>query len=267
MRAIHIVAGLICWVGMSGHVLEAREIDARSIMQSVNARDEGDNMIARMEMQLIDKNQHIRDRRIRVYQKNRRDDRLRMMLFEHPPDVRDTGFLTYDYLDDGREDDQWLYLPALHKSKRIATTDQSGSFMGSDFNYSDMSLRNLAAYEFRLLEELNVRGAPVWVIEAVPRSPQEAERSGYSKSLLFVRQDNFVVVRAIHFVHGSDKVKYMDVTELKEFDGVWVIMQVEMTTKRGQRTLHRTMLRLADVRFDTNLQEDDFTIRRLAKGL
>ena len=52
--------------------------------------------------------------------------------------MKNTGFLTYDYDASGKDDDQWLYLPALGKTKRIASSDQSGAFMGSDFNYSDL---------------------------------------------------------------------------------------------------------------------------------
>ena len=63
------------------------------------------------------------------------------MFFLSPADVKDTGFLTYDYDEEGRDDDQWLYLPALKKTKRIASGDKSGSFMGSDFTYADMTDR------------------------------------------------------------------------------------------------------------------------------
>ncbi|MCB1829203.1 MAG: outer membrane lipoprotein-sorting protein, partial [Gammaproteobacteria bacterium] len=108
-------------------------------------------------------------------------------------------FLTYDYDDPEQDDDQWLYLPALSKSKRIASSDKSGAFMGSDFNYSDMTRRNLNAYDFRLLKEDEVRGRKAWLIEALPKDREEMEETGYKKSLVFVDQESFVVVRAVHW--------------------------------------------------------------------
>ena len=74
----------------------------------------------------------------------------------------DTGFLTYDYDDPVRDDDQWLYLPALKKTKRIATGDKSGSFMGSDFSYADLTSRELDRYDFRLMKQAEVNGVAVW---------------------------------------------------------------------------------------------------------
>ena len=60
------------------------------------------------------------------------------MIFESPSDVQNTGLLSVDY-DGAKDDDQWLYLPSLHKATRISSGDKSGSFMGTDFTYSDMT--------------------------------------------------------------------------------------------------------------------------------
>jgi hypothetical protein len=189
------------------------------------------------------------------------------MFFLNPADVRDTSFLTYDYDDPDRDDDQWLYLPALKKTKRIATSDRSGSFMGSDFNYSDMTSRDLEDYDFTLLKEMDVEGSKTWLIEAVSRGKDVEEETGYSKSWVFVRQDNHVVARAVHWVSGSEKLKYMDVRRLELIDGIWVATETHMTTKLGRETVHRTVLRLENVRFNQKLEKGMFTVRRMEKGL
>ena len=110
-------------------------------MERVDARDDGDNATQDMEMILIDKNGNQRVREIRSLPPRRGEDTYSIMFFLSPADVKDTGFLTYDYDDDEKDDDQWLYLPALKKTKRIASGDKSGSFMGSDFSYADMTNR------------------------------------------------------------------------------------------------------------------------------
>ena len=113
--------------------LFAVDLTARQIMDRVDARDTGDNKASDMTMTLIDKRGSKRVRSIRSYTKMRGVDEMRLMFFLTPADVKNTAFLTYEYADN-RDDDQWLYLPALRKSKRIAAADKSGSLMGSDFN-------------------------------------------------------------------------------------------------------------------------------------
>ncbi|HEX9803693.1 MAG TPA: outer membrane lipoprotein-sorting protein [Gammaproteobacteria bacterium] len=242
-------------------------MSAREIMQAVDDRDDGDNRVSDMKMVLIDKNGDTRVRTIRSFEKDKGEDKQRIMFFLSPADVKDTAFLTYDYDAYEKDDDQWLFLPALRKTKRIASSDKSGSFMGSDFNYSDMTRKNLDAYDFKILKEDEVRGARVWLIEALPKSREEIEESGYTKSIAFVRQDNFVVVRAVHWVNEGNKLKYLDVGRLEQIDGVWTVLEMSMTTKKGNTTLHKTELSFDNVQYNQELSEQMFTIRRLEKGL
>jgi outer membrane lipoprotein-sorting protein len=242
-------------------------MSARQIMEAVDDRDDGDNGIAQMEMILIDKNDHERKRNIRRFMKDKGEDTRFIMFFQSPADVKDTGFLTYDYDAYEKDDDQWLYLPALKKTKRIASSDKSGSFMGSDFNYSDMTNKNLDAYEFKILKEVEVRGDKCWIIEAIPQTQEEIEETGYKKSWIFVRQDNFFVVRAVHWTSEGGKIKYLDIPKLEQVDGIWVAREMTMTTKKSKKTQHKTILRFPDIRFNQDLDEGMFSIRRLEKGL
>ena len=194
---IVLIIATICILFAS--LLFADDPKAREIMQKVEDREDGDNSTSDMEMILIDKNKKKRIRKIKTFTKDKGEDIFRLMFFQYPPDVKDTGFLTYDYENPDKDDDQWLYLPALRKTKRIASSDKSSSFMGSDLNYSDMTKRNLEDYDFTLMKEMDVRGEKTWLIESVPRSEEVIEETGYKKSLLFIRQDNYVVIRAVHW--------------------------------------------------------------------
>lgn len=242
-------------------------MSAREIMQAVDDRDDGDNRVSDMRMVLIDKNGDTRNREIRSYEKDKGEDKQRIMFFLSPADVKDTAFLTYDYDEYERDDDQWLYLPALRKSKRIASSDKSGSFMGSDFTYADMTRKNLDAYDFKILKEDDLRGNKVWLIESLPKTRKEIEETGYEKSILFVRQDNFVVVRAVHWVKEGSRLKYLDVTRLEQIDGIWTVLEMNMTTKKGKATLHRTEMFFDNIKYNQPLDEQMFTLRRLEKGL
>ena len=189
------------------------------------------------------------------------------MFFQHPADVKDTSFLTYDYDDPDKDDDQWLYLPALRKTKRIASSDKSGSFMGSDLNYSDMTDRNLEDYDFTLKKEMDVKGVKTWLIESIPRSKKVIKETGYKKSFIFVRQDNYVVIRAVNWVKDGGYLKYVDVRRLELIDGIWVATETHVTKKKGKKPVHKTILKLNHVKFNQKLDYELFTIRRMEKGL
>ena len=242
-------------------------LTAREIMDKVEAREKGDNAVLDMQMILIDKQGKQRERIVRSYRKKKDTNDYSIIFFESPADVKGTGFLTHDYKDPQQNDDQWLYLPALRKIKRIAAGDKSGSFMGSDFNYSDLASRNLDNYEFTLLKEDEVRGKKVWQIKSVPKSDQEIEETGYTQSIAFVQQDNFVVVRSVAWVNNKKYLRYMDIKKLELVDNVWVAAEMQMTTKEGQTTIHQTNLIQKNILFNQNLDDELFTTRQLEKGL
>jgi len=243
-------------------------LNGREIMEKVNARDTGDRSITEMEMILIDKKGNKRVRKLKTFGLEKGKDSLSLMFFLSPADVRNTGFLTFDYDESGKDDDQWLFLPALRKTKRIAAGDKSGSFMGSDLNYSDMTSPDLNLYEYTLMKETEVKGQKVWQIKAVPKTKAEAEKSGYSKSVVFIRQDNYVMIRGVRWVHKKKRNKYLDVRKLEKIDGIWVSTELHVTTKSGKKTLHKTILKQKNVHFNQDeVNEDLFSIRRLEKGL
>jgi hypothetical protein len=258
------IAGLLVWAGLP--VYAADDPKAREIMQRVQDRDDGDNQTSKMEMVLIDKRGNKRVRELQTFAKDKGEDDYSMMFFLSPADVKDTGFLTYDYDEEERDDDQWLYLPALKKSKRIASSDKSGSFMGSDFSYADMTERPMSKYEYKLLQEGEVDGQPVWVIQSTPIDEEEIDETGYEKSIVFVRKDNDVVIRSKIWVKKGNRNKYMEVQELEQIDGIWVTTLMTMTTKKGDQTLHRTILRTSDVKFGQDLDFDSFSVRGLETG-
>jgi len=239
----------------------------REIMEWVDTRDDGDQAVQDLKMVLIDKNGSKRNRTIRSYRMDVGEDTRSIMFFLDPPDVKDTGFLTYDYDEYEKDDEQWLYLPALKKTKRIASGDKSGSFMGSDFSYSDMTERKLDAYDYKLLQADEVGGHAVWVVEAIPNNEKEIDETGYTKQVVFVRQDNHVVVRAKTWLKKGGRNKYLDVKKLEEIDGIWTPTETHMTTKKGNATLHKTILLTDNVRYNQDMGDDQFSVRQLEKGL
>jgi len=242
-------------------------LTAQGIAQKAHDRDEGDNSIANMKMTLIDKNNNARARELKIFTKEKGEDKLKLIFFLSPADVKNTAFLTYDYEDSSRDDDQWLYLPELQKVKRIASSDKSSSFMGSDFSYADMTSRNIEDYEYAIMKEPIVKGHKAWQMLVTPKSEKTIEETGYTKSIYFIRQDNFVVVQALHYLKEGEKLKYMMVNELELIDGVWTPLEIQMVSKKGKQTLHKTVLRFSDYKYNQVLDESLFSTRTLQKGL
>ncbi len=245
----------------------ARALTGLEIMKKVDHRDDGDNMTADVKMILIDRRNNKRIRDIKVFTKDMGEDTWKIQFFLSPADVKDTAFLTYDYYEGGRDDDQWLYLPDLHKTKRIATSDKSSSFMGSDFSYADMTRRVLDEWKYKLLKDGEVQGHKVWLVEAVPANDMVRDRYGYLKSVLFIRQDISMGVRAVHWLKEGKKIKYQENLGIKQIDGIWVATELKMKTTKNKVTLHRTVIKYTNIKYNQDLKDTFFTVRNLEKGL
>ncbi len=240
---------------------------AREIMQKVNDRDDGDNVIAEEEMILIDKRGKQRVRKIINYRKDYGEDTHSILFFQEPADVRNTSFLTLDYDDEAKDDDQWLYLPALKKVKRIASSDKDGAFMGSDFTYGDMTKRELSKFDFELAGEKVVDGHKTWVIISTPISDEVIDEYGYTKAKAFVRQDIYMVIQGISLWKKGKKVKQMKIQKLEEIDGIWTAREITMKTMKNKKIVHQTLLKTKSIKYNQQLEENMFTTRRMEKGL
>jgi outer membrane lipoprotein-sorting protein len=240
---------------------------ARDIMQRVDSRNDGDNRTSDMLMVLIDKNNDQRTKQFKIFSKDKGKDKHTIMFIVDPPNVKNTGFLTLDYDDPAKDDDQFLYLPSLGKSKRIASSDKDGSFMGSDLNYSDMGSLELDDYDFTLLKEIDLKENRCWLIQATPRSESVIDETGYTKSILAVRQDNLMITRVKAWTSEGDYVKLIDFDDMQVVDGIWVSLSIKVIKRRADEVAHKTDITISQVKFNQNLADDMFTVRRLEKGL
>ena len=155
---------------------------------------------------------------------------------------------------------------ALRKTKQIS--DKSGSFMGSDFNYSDLTSYNLSDYNYKLLKENDkVDGSDAWVIYSEPKNDDVKEETGYAKSVIWVRKDNYVVVRAKNWVHKSPDIKFFQFKDLQQIEGVWFPSEIKAQRRFGKEVVHQTILRQQNIRLNQNLENSLFSQRRLEQGL
>ena len=145
---------IILWIDYSTY---AQEITGLEIMTKVDQQESGDDQKSSATFQLINKRgqKRVRDT-LRLWKDyNSKDgfDVKMITFFKSPPDVRGTGFLSWSYWDDKKDDDQWLYLPALRKVRRIASNNKGDYFMGTDFTYDDMGERKVKQDHHKLVKE------------------------------------------------------------------------------------------------------------------
>jgi hypothetical protein len=191
------------------------------------------------------------------------------MLFESPAEDRGTGLLSIDYDDGAKDDDQWLFLPSLAKSTRISGSGKSGSFLGSDLSYADMTQKDPKNYEYKLIEQdAKVGGESCWLIEATPKTAKEKEETGYVKSHVWVSKDKLMPLQVKAWVAAGKKLKLLKFADIEKVDGTWTAKKLMVRTMSGDKAESTTILTWAGLRYnDPDVKADDFTERRLEKGL
>ena len=233
---------------------------AYDIMLKVDERPDGDTRKSTMTMELINKRGSKRVRTMHSYSQDYGKDKKTIMFFEQPADVKGTGFLTWDYNDDSKTDDRWLYLPAMKKTRRISgTSAKKEYFMGSDFTYDDMGNRDVNADIHQLLREESFNGQTCWVIESIPK-----ENDGmYSKNISWIRKDNYMAVKVEYYDLQGSFVKLLEVNEIKKVDGFWAATEMIMTNHQRN---HKTILRLESIAYNVPINKSVFTVNALEKG-
>ena len=251
----------------------AADLTAKEVMEKVDDRDQGKTSIQESTMILIDRKGQQRVRKTKTYSKESEEGTKTVTYFLTPANVKNTAFLSYIWDDENKEDDSWLYLPALRKVKRIASADKSGSFMGSDFTYSDIEGVEIEKFDFSFVkgkEKERVEGHPVWVIESRPKqtiAKQVIKETGYLKTQVWVRKKNFMVVRGKFWVKKGKKIKYLTIFEIEKIKDIWTAKKLQMvTTKRGKKE-HSTVLQINLVLYNEPLNDDMFTTQRMERGL
>ena len=247
--------------------MEVFALTGYEIMQKVDQRKVGDYSKSNSTMILIDEDGNQRERKLVTFSSKKDGIRKSLMFFDSPADMKGTGFLSYNYDDPTKDTDQWLYLPALSKVKRIASGDRGGSFLGSDFNYSDLTGFELEDYDFNVVEEEKVEKYETYKIDALPKSEPITQKYGYRKATLWVVKDIWIMIKAQNYLLKEGETKRMIGKDLKQIDGVWTLQSTKMTTYQGKKAHHSTIMLANDTQYNVSINDDIFTERQLSKGL
>ena len=233
----------------------------RDIIQRVKDRPDGNTRYAEMQLTLVKKNGDKRDRKMVSWAMDEGKDTKIIMFFTYPGDVKGTGFLTWDYDQAGKEDDKWLYLPAMKKTRRISgASSKTDYFMGTDFTYDDMGGRNVDDDAHKLLREETRDGYKCWVVESVPKDTREI----YSRKISWIRQDCDAGIY-VEYYDKLDKLhRVLTVQDLQQVQGYWTVMKMELTYVLSG---HSTQITVTGPKYDIAVDKSLFTVAKLEKGL
>ncbi|WP_447975237.1 outer membrane lipoprotein-sorting protein [Nitrospira sp. Kam-Ns4a] len=215
------------------------------------------------QMTLVNKNGETKQRKVVRQTLTVADDLSKILIrFKAPRDVENTGLLTWEAKDGN--DDQWLYLPDLKKTTRIASSGKKNRFMGTDFAYEDLRPETLSLHTYTVVGSEAVDGQDCFIIEALPANDREAEESGYSKRKLWIRKDLYYTVKREFYDKKGQLEKIQEDRKLQQVRGsVWRANEVEM---RDVQAGTRTVVTIEARAHDKGLKESLFTASALERG-
>ena len=215
----------------------------------------GEDMRARITMRLVSKDGGERVREMTMTRRNVRDggEQRYFVFFHRPPDVRDLAFLVWKY--PRRDDDRWLYVPALKLVRRIAASDKHTSFVGSDFSYEDVSGREPEDDSHKLLREESTAGREAYVIESVPK-----EAADFNRKLSWIDKTMWLPLKEEYYDRRGDLARVYTAEEVKEVQGFWSAVRRSM---RNVQSGHRTDAVFDDLRYNLKLSPELFSERAL----
>jgi hypothetical protein len=263
------LTGAMCLVTLSAAAIDANTTDARAILLAVFDGQQGSaRSLSRIKMSIRD-SAGTRERLMHVRSKRFAEGHKRLILIEQPDEVRNTGFLSIDYSARTRTDEQWLYLPKLHRVSRVPDSGKADSFVGSDFSLSDLAGQNPEDYKAALLQaSTRVGDEECWHVEATPRDEAVRDATGYSRTELWISKSKLATVQLKAWLADSTRVKYLKASEIRNEGGIWTAHRVQMRTLEGAKLISETLLELLSVDNDAkDVQDGDFNQQRLERGL
>lgn len=181
-----------------------------------------------------------------------------MIIFDQPRDVKGTALLTFSHKVD--VDDQWLYLPALKRVKRIASRNKSGPFMGSEFAYEDLASQEVEKYTYRFIKDDVVDGMPMFLIE---RDPVD-ENSGYRRQLLWLDKAEYRPMKIEFYDRKDSLLKTLQFRDYRQYlDRYWRAHSMYMENHQTGKT---TLLTWSQYEFRVGLKDSDFTKNSLKRA-
>lgn len=250
----------ITW--FSSAVAEAPAQKGLRIAQEADAYDTGfKDFTANMVMTLKNRAGKTSRRIIRIKTLEVANDGDKSLsLFDEPADVKGTAMLTFSH--GLKADDQWLYLPALKRVKRINSRNKSGPFMGSEFAFEDISSQEVEKYKYKFLREEACGDGNKWKCHVIERIPAY-KYSGYTKQVVWIDAQHYRPTKIMFYDRKNALLKTLIATNFKQYAGKhWRPAMMNMQNHQSGKS---TTLQYTNYKFKTGLSKRDFNKKSLAR--
>jgi len=249
---------------LGGAVMAQNSSDPKDIMKISRDQSKLSGMEARTTLQINDGkgNQRIRETTMasRIFPDG---TEKRTILFLTPADVKGTGILIFDY--EGKDDNMWIYLPALRKTRKIVSSEKSKNFMGSEFSNSDLAVGNLNDFNYAMDGTETIDQQLCWKIKVTPASPQIAADYGISSKTVWISQKDFMPRKTIFFDNEGKPWKELTYSGIKKMDpknNKYFISHMEIKNLKNGRFSEMDMSQMT---YNPTVKEEFFTLSFIEK--
>jgi outer membrane lipoprotein-sorting protein len=227
---------------------------ARQIVEEAQRRTDAKSQRYEGLLQVFDSKGKISDKRWNIDRLGSHGDSKAVLRFTAPAEVKGVALLIVNHAD--RASDQWMWTPAIERDRRIALQDRATRFFGTDFSFEDLEERDVNQYDYSLLGDETVEGAVCWKIQSTPK---EAKSSQYSRSQVWIRKDNYALVRVENYLKDRI-VRRLIYSDFANIQGIWTARTLEMSDLvRGSRT----RLSLDKLQYNVPMKDEDFTLQAI----
>ncbi len=249
MKAIILTIAISLW----GITLSAQ--DAREISKNASDAIRLDAMEMVSTLKIISASGSERIRTISTATRKFGNVSKTIMKFLEPADVRGTTLLVYDYED--KDDDMWIYMPALRKTRRIISNEKGNNFMGSEFTNADMSKPNLDDFSYVLLGEETVGEKSCWKVESTCKTEEIEDMYGFSKRVLYIDKSDYLTYKMEYYDLRGELDKEETIKNYqKQENGSYFAFYMEMRNVKNNR---RSEMAIDKLQLGSNLSEARFS--------
>ena len=245
----------------------AQTLSADEIVKRINSRDDGNSVSRTLTMELTDKRGKKRIRVTQAFRKYYGSERRTVIFYTSPKNVKDTAFLLFDYKELDRDDDQWLYLPAMRKVRRISASDRGDYFLGTDLSYEDIKLESKVSaidYNYRIKGEDNIDGHHCILMEAIPVNKKTVKELGYSRTELCVDDEIWISRRTQVWGPRGKNLKTIHARNIEKIQGIWSIGKFDV---ENHKTGHHTSFEFSNIEYKKGVDDRIFTQDAIRRGL
>ena len=259
--------GLVMFSIIHNEVLLASELpDGKTLVEQVNALNEGEHVIRNLHMKMIDRRGKERERDTISFRKFFGEDKKTILFYKSPSNVKDTAFLTFDYKDESVDDDQWLYLPALRKVRRISASDRGDYFLGTDFTYEDIKKEGKVAiedYTYKTVGREILNDIDTYKVEATTVDDETSKELGHSKFLMWIDSEIKIVRKSIFFDLNGNKLKTVKTGDIRKVDDIWTRHKLNV---QNHKTGHQTIFTFSEVDYISSVDDRLLNKQSLMRG-